>query len=148
MVSRSFAKIRCNSEYRKVRILASIIDILILSLSENKFYSLIDISVVKEEILNALSVHKELLAFDASEVLKLRERHKPTKLNNMRVKGHTLSEKTMQIAVSVINISIYLNPTLSFLIQPAIVVVAVGMEGVELGNVEIAYLTCYFIHEL
>ncbi|XP_053995062.1 dihydroxyacetone phosphate acyltransferase [Hylaeus volcanicus] len=91
-------------------------------------------SDVKEEILNTLKPHEELLGFDESKYLRLRERHKTTKLkNNGRVKGHTLSEKTMQIAVSVVNISIYLNPTLSFFIKPAIVTLVIGVEGVEIG---------------
>lgn len=91
---------------------------------------------IKKEILNTLKPHEELLVFDSSQILRLRERHRVTKLkNNIYVKGHTLSEKTMQIAVSVINISIYLNPTLSFFIKPAIVILLIGMEGVELGNI-------------
>ncbi|XP_043249275.1 dihydroxyacetone phosphate acyltransferase isoform X1 [Colletes gigas] len=91
-------------------------------------------SEIKEEILNTLKPHEELLVFDESKLLKLRGRHRATKLkNNMCVKGHTLSEKTMQIAVSVINISLYLNPTLSFLIKPAIATVLIGMKGVEIG---------------
>ncbi|XP_076162834.1 dihydroxyacetone phosphate acyltransferase isoform X2 [Ptiloglossa arizonensis] len=90
---------------------------------------------IKKEILNTLKPHEELLVFDSSQILRLRERHRVTKLkNNIYVKGHTLSEKTMQIAVSVINISIYLNPTLSFFIKPAIVILLIGMEGVELGT--------------
>ncbi|KZC10788.1 Dihydroxyacetone phosphate acyltransferase [Dufourea novaeangliae] len=76
------------------------------------------------------SIHSE-----RSEILRLKERHKATKLKDTaHVKGHTLSERTMQTAVSVINISIYLNPTLSFLTNPAIVALAVGTEGVELDT--------------
>lgn len=68
--------------------------------------------------------------------MRLKERHRITKLkNNIRIKGHTLLEKTMRIAVPVINVSIYLNPTLSFLIKPAIVIVAIGIEGNKLGNI-------------
>ncbi|KOX76514.1 Dihydroxyacetone phosphate acyltransferase [Melipona quadrifasciata] len=91
---------------------------------------------VKQEILNGLKSHEELLIIDTSNILRLKERHRITKLkNNTRIKGHTLLEKTMRIAVPVINISIYLNPTLSFLIKPAIVTVAIGIEGNKLGNV-------------
>ncbi|CAK9815530.1 Dihydroxyacetone phosphate acyltransferase [Anthophora quadrimaculata] len=89
---------------------------------------------VKQEILNTLKPHEELLVFDALNILRLKERHRETKLkSNTCVKGHTLSERTMRIAVPVINISIYLNPTLAFLIKPAIVAVAIGMENVELA---------------
>lgn len=91
---------------------------------------------VKQEILNGLKSHEELLIIDTSNILRLKERHRITKLkNNTCIKGHTLLEKTMRIAVPVINISIYLNPTLSFLIKPAIVTVAIGIEGNKLGNV-------------
>ncbi|XP_076277434.1 dihydroxyacetone phosphate acyltransferase isoform X2 [Lasioglossum baleicum] len=86
----------------------------------------------RQEILNALKTHEELLTFDSSEFLRLKQRHKSTKLKSVtRVKGHTIAEKTMEIAVSVINISLYLNPTLSFLTKPAIVTLAIGTEGVE-----------------
>ncbi|XP_060831256.1 dihydroxyacetone phosphate acyltransferase [Bombus pascuorum] len=94
-----------------------------------------NVNNVEQEILNSLKCHEELLIFDASQILRLKERHRTTKLgSNIRVKGHTLLERTMRIAVPVINISIYLNPALSFLIKPAIVTVAMGIEGSELGN--------------
>lgn len=91
---------------------------------------------MEQEILNTLKCHEELLIFDASQILRLKERHRTTKLgSNIRVKSHTLLERTMRIAVPVINISIYLNPALSFLIKPAIITVAMGIEGSELGNI-------------
>ncbi|XP_012151389.1 dihydroxyacetone phosphate acyltransferase isoform X2 [Megachile rotundata] len=93
-----------------------------------------EIHNTKQEILDSLKPHEELLVFDTLELLRLKERHKSAKLkSNTRVKGHTLSESTMRVAIPVINISIYLNPTLSFLIKPAIVTVAVGMDKIELG---------------
>ncbi|XP_043786567.1 dihydroxyacetone phosphate acyltransferase isoform X1 [Apis laboriosa] len=89
---------------------------------------------IKQEILDSLKCHEELLVFDISKTLRLKERYRTIKLkNNIYVKGHTLSEKTMRIAVPVINISIYLNPTLSFLIKPAIVIIAIGIEKIEIG---------------
>ncbi|KOC60947.1 Dihydroxyacetone phosphate acyltransferase [Habropoda laboriosa] len=89
---------------------------------------------VKQEILDTLKPHEELLMFDTLNILRLKERHRETKLkSNARVKGHTLSERTMRIAIPVINISIYLNPALSFLIKPAIATVAIGMKNIELA---------------
>ncbi|XP_078050898.1 dihydroxyacetone phosphate acyltransferase [Augochlora pura] len=89
----------------------------------------------RQEILNTLKTHEELLVFDSLEVLRLKQRHRSTKLKSLaQVKGHTLAEKTMEIAVSVINASIYLNPTLSFLIKPAILTLAIGMERTELDS--------------
>lgn len=102
---------------------------------------------MEQEILDTLKCHEELLSFDASDVLRLKERHRATKLKtNVSVKGHTLSEKTMRIAVSVINISIYLNPTLSFLVKPAIATVAIGLQGTELGNITIYFMNCVSQH--
>lgn len=93
-------------------------------------------SNIKQEILDSLKCHEELLVFDISKILRLKERYRTMKLkSNIYVKGHTLSEKTMRIAVPVINISIYLNPTLSFLIKPAIVIIAIGIEKIEIGNI-------------
>ncbi|XP_031826965.1 dihydroxyacetone phosphate acyltransferase [Nomia melanderi] len=93
-----------------------------------------DLNDMRQEILNALKTQEELLTLDPLEILRLKQRHRGTKLQiNTRIKGHTLSEKIMQIAVPVINMSIYLNPTLSFLIKPAMVTLAIGKEGVEYG---------------
>ncbi|OAD62171.1 Dihydroxyacetone phosphate acyltransferase [Eufriesea mexicana] len=93
-----------------------------------------NVNNVKQEILDSLKPHEELLVFDASKILRLKERHRTTKLkSNIRVKGHTLLERTMRVAIPVINISIYLNPTLSFLIKPAVVTVAIGIGQIELG---------------
>lgn len=66
--------------------------------------------------------------------------------SNIYVKGHTLSEKTMRIAVPVINISIYLNPTLSFLIKPAIVIITIGIKKIEIGNIILYNIILYFIY--
>lgn len=68
--------------------------------------------------------------------------------NNIYVKGHTLSEKTMRIAVPVINISIYLNPTLSFLIKPAIVIIAIGIEKIEIGNIILHIYNILYIKKI
>lgn len=91
-----------------------------------------------ELLLNTLKPHEELIAFDESNILRLKERHRTSGTGTIvaRVKGHALSEITMKIAVPVINISIYLNPTLAFLMEPAIVVVAIGIrndDDIELG---------------
>ncbi|XP_017886674.1 dihydroxyacetone phosphate acyltransferase [Ceratina calcarata] len=78
----------------------------------------------------ALRPHQELIAFDASHALRLRERHRTTggATAVARVKGHALSETTMRIAVPVLNLSIYLNPTLAFLMEPAVLAVAIGND--------------------
>ena len=94
----------------------------------------VEVSDVKQEILDTLKPHEELLVFDTLKVLRLKKRHKTRKLtSNISFKGHMLSETTMRIAVPVINISIYLNPTLSFLIKPAIVTIAIGMDKIKFG---------------
>lgn len=136
MVQKFYAYIQHNDTYREVSSKKQYFSITFVV--ETILCRSVEASDVKQEILDILKPHEELLAFDMLKVLRLKKRHKITKLtNNIRVKGHMLSETTMRIAVPVINISIYLNPTLSFLIKPAIVTIAIGMDKIKLGNVEI-----------
>lgn len=93
---------------------------------------------VRREILESLSPHDELIAFDSSNALRLKQRHKEIKpLRNVvdsNVKGHALSEATMRVAVSAINIAIYVNPILALLIKPALISATIGENGTESGN--------------
>ena len=74
----------------------------------------------REEILESLSTHKDLLVIDSSNNLRLKERHRFLKTDKiLNVKGHLLSDDTMQFSVPAITIVIYMNPTLSFLAKPA-----------------------------
>lgn len=55
-------------------------------------------------------------------------------INYSNVKGYPLSERTLQVAVSVINISIYINPILAFLAETAFITVTIGGNGTQTGN--------------
>lgn len=91
---------------------------------------------IKQEILKSLKPHDELIVFDSFDTLKLKQRHKGLKLtNHSKIKGHLLSERTMEIAVPAINIAIYINPTLVFLTEIAFITAAIGESGIQKGNI-------------
>ncbi|GAB1869127.1 Dihydroxyacetone phosphate acyltransferase [Camponotus japonicus] len=89
---------------------------------------------IKQEILKYLKPHDELIVFDSSNTLKLKQRHKGIKLQDQsNVKGYFLSERTMQIAVPAINIAIYINPTLAFLAEIAFITATIEENGTQSG---------------
>ncbi|XP_029173588.1 dihydroxyacetone phosphate acyltransferase [Nylanderia fulva] len=90
---------------------------------------------IKQEILESLKPHDELIVFDSLNTLKLKQRHKASKLLNQssNIKGHSLSERTMQIAVPAINIAIYINPTLTFLAETAFFTATIEENGTQNG---------------
>lgn len=97
-------------------------------------YNSNDSEKVKQEILESLKPHNELIVIDSSNTLRLKQRHKELKLTNYsNIKGHLLSERTMQIAVPAINIAIYMNPTLTFLAKTALVTATIGEGGTQIG---------------
>ncbi|XP_024880907.1 dihydroxyacetone phosphate acyltransferase [Temnothorax curvispinosus] len=86
----------------------------------------------KQEILESLKPHDEFIVLDSSNTLKIKQRHKGAKqINHSNIKGHPLSERTLQIAVSAINIAIYINPTLAFLAETAFITATVGENGTQ-----------------
>lgn len=91
---------------------------------------------IKQEILESLKPHDELIVFDPSNTLKLKQRHKASKLLNQssNIKGHFLSERTMEIAVPAINVAIYINPTLTFLAETAFFAATIEENGTQSGN--------------
>lgn len=89
----------------------------------------------KQEILESLKPHDEFLVLDSSNTLKIKQRHKGTKqINYSNIKGHPLSERTLQIAISAINIAIYINPTLAFLMETAFITATIEENGTQIGN--------------
>ena len=80
----------------------------------------------REEILESLHVHKDLIVVDSSNNLRLKERHRFIKTDKtLNVKGHLLSHETVRISIPAISVAIYMNPTLAFLAKPAILAVCV-----------------------
>ncbi|KAM0731773.1 Dihydroxyacetone phosphate acyltransferase [Formica fusca] len=89
---------------------------------------------IKQEILESLKPHNDLIVFDSSNMLKLKQRHKGIKLQDQsNIKGHSLSERTMQIAVPAINIAIYINPALAFLVEAAFITATIEDNGTRSG---------------
>ncbi|XP_012228232.1 dihydroxyacetone phosphate acyltransferase [Linepithema humile] len=87
---------------------------------------------IKQEILKSLKPHDELIVFDSSDTLKIKQRHKGLKLtNHSKIKGHLLSERTMQLAVPAINVAVYINPTLAFLTEIAFITATIGDNGIQ-----------------
>ncbi|XP_011692353.1 PREDICTED: dihydroxyacetone phosphate acyltransferase [Wasmannia auropunctata] len=88
---------------------------------------------VKQEILESLKPHDELIVVDSSNTLKIKQRHKGVKqINYSNIKGHPLSERTLQVAVPAINIAIYINPTLIFLAQTAFITATIAESGTQI----------------
>lgn len=86
---------------------------------------------IKQEILESLKPHDELIVLD-SNTLKIKQRHKGVKrINYSNIKGYPLSEQTLQMAVSAINISIYINPTLAFLAETTFITATIGQNGTQ-----------------
>ncbi|EGI59743.1 Dihydroxyacetone phosphate acyltransferase [Acromyrmex echinatior] len=91
-----------------------------------------DNDTIKQEILESLKPHDELIVFDSSNMLKIKQRHKRMKqLNYSNIKGYPLSEQTLQIAVPAINIAIYSNPIFAFLAEIVFITATIGENGIE-----------------
>lgn len=91
--------------------------------------------MIKQEILESLKPHDELIVLDSSNTLKIKQRHKRIKqLNYSNIKGYPLSEQTLQIAVSAINIAIYSNPILAYLTEIVFITATIEENGIETGN--------------
>ncbi|XP_011639123.1 dihydroxyacetone phosphate acyltransferase [Pogonomyrmex barbatus] len=89
---------------------------------------------IKQEILESLKPHDQLMVFDSLNTLKIKQRHKSSKqINYSNIKGYPLSERTMQIAVPAINIVIYVNPTLAFLAETTLIAATIGENGTQTG---------------
>ncbi|XP_014470903.1 PREDICTED: dihydroxyacetone phosphate acyltransferase isoform X2 [Dinoponera quadriceps] len=91
---------------------------------------------VEQEILESLRPHDELIAFDSSNTLRLKQRHRASKqpTSASKVKGHFLSERTMLVAVPAINIAIYVNPVFAFLAKATLITVTIGERGTPTGK--------------
>uniref|UniRef100_A0A0C9RZE4 Gnpat_1 protein n=2 Tax=Fopius arisanus TaxID=64838 RepID=A0A0C9RZE4_9HYME len=80
----------------------------------------------KDEIKESLNVHKNLLSFDSNNSLTLHETYRDIKSEKLRnVRGHTLEERTMKIAIPAINLCIYVNPTFALFTKVTMAAVAI-----------------------
>lgn len=92
----------------------------------------------KDEIKESLHTHRNLLNFDSNNLLILQAAHREIKSNKtIRVKGHTLDERTMRITVPAINIGIYVNPLFAIFTKPSIAIMSIHRDGLTEGKNEI-----------
>ncbi|PNF23629.1 Dihydroxyacetone phosphate acyltransferase [Cryptotermes secundus] len=77
---------------------------------------------VEVAVKEAIAVHKSLVTLTPTNHLKLIKVHTTAhRVNPAKLKGHSMSEHTMGVAVPMVMIQHYLNPCLHYLIGPALV---------------------------
>jgi glycerone phosphate O-acyltransferase len=77
---------------------------------------------VDAAVKDAITIHKSLVTLTPSNHLKLVKVHTTAyKMDPSKLKGHSLSEQTMDVAVPMVLLQHYLNPCLHYLIGPAMV---------------------------
>ncbi|XP_001599857.1 dihydroxyacetone phosphate acyltransferase [Nasonia vitripennis] len=100
----------------------------------------------KQEVLESLKTHNNLLEIDFEQNVKLKNRHTGvTQLKN--IKGYPLSEKTLKIAVPVINLMIYVNPVFAYLSKPAIAALCINLSSKESALRRYSMLRTVFSNE-
>ncbi|KAI4474198.1 hypothetical protein M0802_015698 [Mischocyttarus mexicanus] len=88
-----------------------------------------------KEILLSLETHSELLKLDESNVLHLQNTYIEMKSEeNTNIKGHNLNKRIMEIAVPAINLTIYVNPTLYFLVKLGMITTTVGLDTIHIDK--------------
>lgn len=88
-----------------------------------------------KEILRSLETHSELLKLDKSKVLHLQNTYTEIKSEeNTNIKGHNLNKRIMEIAVPAINLTIYVNPTLYFLVKLGMITTTVGLDTIHIDK--------------
>ncbi|XP_014612469.1 PREDICTED: dihydroxyacetone phosphate acyltransferase [Polistes canadensis] len=88
-----------------------------------------------KEILLSLETHSELLKLDKSKVLHLQNTYTEIKSEeNTNIKGHNLNKRIMEIAVPAINLTIYVNPTLYFLVKLGMITTTVGLDTIHIDK--------------
>lgn len=79
----------------------------------------------EDTLRESLAVHKSLISLTPYDDLVLSERHiSPIEISTANLKAHSLSHKTMEIAVPLIMLQHYVNPVMHYIIGPAVVTVA------------------------
>ncbi|KAH0558126.1 dihydroxyacetone phosphate acyltransferase [Cotesia glomerata] len=95
----------------------------------------------KDEIKESLFTHRNLLGFDSSGLLIIHGSHREIKSNKtIRVKGHTLDDRTMSIAVPTINLAIYVNPIFAIFTKLSIAVLSINSNNLSQDIAEEQYL--------
>lgn len=96
----------------------------------------------KDELYESLKIHKNLLTYDNNDnCIVLQSTHRDIKtVKCHNVKGHNLDERTMRISVSVINLSIYVNPTMAVFTKSSIAAISITESGQSYEIAEKQYI--------
>ncbi|KAG8235470.1 hypothetical protein J437_LFUL014100 [Ladona fulva] len=99
---------------------------------------------VEAVVLEALSVHKSLVQLTPSHTIQLVKVHsRAMKINSSKLKGHEMSQKTLEVAVSMVMLQHYVNQVLHYLINPAIVTMSMWClderEAIDKGELFTKY---------
>ncbi|KAJ4441024.1 hypothetical protein ANN_10873, partial [Periplaneta americana] len=91
------------------------------------------LSSVDAAVKEAISVHKSLVTLTQTNHLKLVKIHTfSRKMDTSKLKGHNLSEQTMDVAVPMVMLQHYVNPCLHYLIGPAILTLVMRHLDVQM----------------
>ncbi|XP_008548281.1 dihydroxyacetone phosphate acyltransferase [Microplitis demolitor] len=95
----------------------------------------------KDEIKESLNTHRNLLGFDSNGMLIIHGSQREIKSNKtIRVKGHTLDDRTMSIAVPTINLAIYVNPIFAIFTKLSIAVLSINSDNLSQEIAEEQYV--------
>ncbi|KAJ8673757.1 hypothetical protein QAD02_005019 [Eretmocerus hayati] len=84
----------------------------------------------RNEVIESLNTHKDLIEIDSEQNLRLRSRH--SGISQLRdIKGYPLMDQTLRIAVPAINLMIYVNPVFAYLSKSAITAVSLDSKSEE-----------------
>uniref|UniRef100_A0A1B6CG76 Phospholipid/glycerol acyltransferase domain-containing protein n=1 Tax=Clastoptera arizonana TaxID=38151 RepID=A0A1B6CG76_9HEMI len=81
-------------------------------------------------LLDAIRVHRSLVKLTSQDEIQLVSVHSPlSKIDPARLKGHPLKAETMNLAIPLLMLQQYINHTLHFLVNPAIITVTMQHLG-------------------
>nr|CAD7430055.1 unnamed protein product [Timema monikensis] len=85
--------------------------------------------LVEADIKRSISVHSSLVALTPCGMVQLTEVQSPDcTIDITKVKGHNLSQQTMDAAIPVLMLQTYINPCLHYFINPAMVILILLQE--------------------
>ncbi|KAJ8942309.1 hypothetical protein NQ318_005300 [Aromia moschata] len=82
----------------------------------------------RKSIRDSFTAHKNLIGIEQDRVCLIENFIALDKMSPSRLKGHSLSEKTMSHSVPFVMLQIYVNPTLHYLIDAAVVVLILSCK--------------------
>ncbi|XP_058840242.1 dihydroxyacetone phosphate acyltransferase [Topomyia yanbarensis] len=84
-----------------------------------------DNHLIETSISEALTVHRNILQLTSDQILVIATNHHDfSQVDKRKLKGHNLSDVVMRLSVPIFTLQLYCNPTLHWLAQPALVLLA------------------------